>query len=142
MIKTYEYFSIGFGGNVQVTYKDGVIHKVELEDTELEVVNSGTHPEALAKCYFFIYEAGFLVATTGKLKVKEITREITFDMFWDAYNYKTSGKEEAKRAWAKLSKVNQVMAYDYIKQYESQLKLNPVSKQYGSSYLNAKRWIK
>lgn len=142
MVKTYEYFSKGFGSNVQVTYKDGVIQKVELEDTEPEVVNSGTHPDALAKCYFFIYEEGFLEATKNKLKIKEITRQITFEMFWDAYNYKTSGKEEAKRAWAKLSKINQVMAFDYIKQYEAQLKLNPVSKLYGSTYLNAKRWVK
>jgi hypothetical protein len=74
--------------------------------------------------------------------VKEITREVAFEMFWEKYDYKISGKEEAKRAWQKLSKINQLMAFDYIKQYEGQLKLNPVSKLYGASYLNAKRWVK
>lgn len=142
-MKTYEYFSIGFGGNVQVTYKDGVIHKVELADTKLEVINSTNSPEAVAKCYFFIYEIGFLAATQGKLKVKEITREVTFDMFWDAYNYKAvGGKVEAQRAWNKLSKINQLMAFDYIKQYDGQVKLNNVAKLYGARYLNAQRWVK
>jgi hypothetical protein len=138
-MKTYQYFSVGFGCNVQVTYKDGIIYTVELEDSTLDVNSIEADNE---KCWFFIYEKGFLSATKGKTKVTEINREVTFDMFWDKYDYKISGKEEAKRAWKKLSKLDQLLAFDYIKQYEGQLKLNPVSKLYASTYLNAKRWIR
>jgi hypothetical protein len=138
MIKMYQFYSAPLATSVTVSYDDGMLKSVEAESPNFSIVE-----KAEAKYHMFMTEEGFVAAANKSgIKLIEIKRDITFEMFWDKYNYKTSGKEEAKKAWTKLSKSNQTAAYDYISVYESILKQNPVAKQYGSSYLNAKRWIK
>ncbi len=141
MIKTYQYYSSALKCNIFISYDDGVICKVEAENPDIDFVMS----ERIAndrKASFFVYEVGFLEATKGKIAVKEITRIIPFDAFWDKYNYKTSGRIDAEKAWNKLSVADKIGAYDYIPRYEAMIKLSNVAKMYGSRYLNAKRWIK
>lgn len=140
MIKTYQYHSKGFGCNVQVSYKDGVICGATVEDSTLEVIFSENNPQS-KKAFFFVYEEGLLDATKGKTSIIEMNREITFEMFWDAYGYK-HGKAEALKAWNRLSKKDQQEAYYYIPAYESFRKANNHNKLMAASYLNAKRWVK
>lgn len=142
MINTYQYYSAGFGCNVQVSYKDGLFQKAETDNPEIELKFSEGNPVS-RKAYFFIYEEGFLEATKGKTNVVKIEQKITFDMFWDKYNYKhVGGKVEASKAWEKLSDKDKQEAYQYITVYDSMLKVNPVAKLYGASYLNKKRWVR
>lgn len=139
MIRTYQIYSKPLVCNVRISYKDGIIHSFEADSPAFPVEECDKNRYVL-----FFTETGFLeAAKTHDISVTEIKREITFEMFWDRYNHKTvGGKIEADKAWKKLSKVDQMEAYDYIAYYESQLKLNPVPKLYAASYLNKKRWIK
>lgn len=138
MIKQYQFYSTSLQTKVIVSYYDG-----KLKSFELEVLAENVEFEKDKLVKFLMYEETFLQESKSrKIAIIQLNREVTFDMFWDRYKYKTSGKDEAQRAWKKLSKDNQLAAYDYIPVYESILKQNPVAKQHGSSYLNAKRWIK
>lgn len=138
MIKQYQFHSAHLGSSVTVSYQDGQLKTIEVENPNFE-----TKQKAELKYSMYYCETDFLkVAVSSKIKLIEIKREVTFDMFWDRYDYKSSGKKEAMDAWKKLSKNDQISAFDYIGVYESNLKLNPVSKLHGSTYLNKKRWIK
>jgi hypothetical protein len=139
-MKTYQFYSLPLNSTVTVTYQDGALKSFEIEAPDCAVISAQKD-----KRYMLFYsEAVFLEVTKQHdVKVYELSREITFDMFWDKYNYKAAGgKPEAMKAWDKLSKKDKKEAFDYIGVYDSQLKANPVSKLYGSSYLNKKRWIK
>lgn len=134
MIKYYQFHSKSLGTIVTVGYDDGILKSMEAQEPQVDTDGLWS---------LFKREAQFLEEAAKKgVKVTPLKREITFDMFWDRYAYKISGKPEAQKAWNKLSRADQAAAYDHIPVYEGQLKLNPVAKLYGSSYLNAKRWIK
>lgn len=139
MIRTYQLYSTHVNSNITVSYYEGVLKSFEAENPNIVIAEK----EGL-KYNLFYLEADFLkVAKEKGVQVTEIKREISFDMFWDKYNDKArSGKQEALAAWNKLKTIDRVCAYDYITVYDSQLKLNPVSKLHASSYLNKKRWIK
>lgn len=137
MIKIYQFYSIALQTKVTVSYYDG-----RLKAFELEVLAENVEFEKDKLVKFLMYEETFLKESKErKVSILELGREVTFDMFWDRYKYKY-GKEEAMKAWKKLTQDNKLAAYDWIPVYESILKQNPVSKLHGSTYLNAKRWIK
>lgn len=138
MIKQYQIYSQHLGSSVIISYCEGMLKSLEVESPNIDlIVKAG-------KNYTVFYcEADFLeLAKKHNIKIVELARVITFELFWNKYAYKNSGKIEAERAFKKLTKTEQIGAYDYIPQYESQLKQNPVSKLHASTYLNAKRWIK
>lgn len=139
-MRTFEYFSKIFGCNVKVTYSNGIFHSATVENN--------TRPSAIPsreigelKCNWPVYLEFFLASIKDNKNFVEIKRTITFDEFWDKYNYKMD-KVESQRVWKNMTQKDQLQAFDYIAVYESQLKANPVAKQYGASYLRAKRWVK
>ena len=71
----------------------------------------------------------------------EVKEEITFQMFWEKYDYK-EGKMVAERRWNNLSKANQQKAYHYIAIYNQRrmAKTPPPSKKYPETYLNQQIW--
>lgn len=138
MTNIYEFYSKPLDCNVTVSYKDHRLVEFKAEDPLFDVELYQDH-----KYHLFSSEKSFIKAVKEHdIKVTILKREVSFEMFWDKYNYKASGKIEASRAWERLTKKEREEAYDHISVYESQLKSKPVSKLHGSSYLNAKRWIK
>lgn len=139
MIKVYQLYSNPLGSNINVSYYNGVLKGFEADSPNVVIADK------TGKMYnLFFLETEFLQAAKEKgVKIIELKRDITFDMFWDKYNDKSrSGKQEAINAWKKLSQTDQIGAFDYIAVYEGLLKINPVSKLHAASYLNKKRWIK
>jgi enoyl-[acyl-carrier-protein] reductase (NADH) len=72
--------------------------------------------------------------------IKQVKKEITFDMLWHAYGYKED-KQEAMNVWKKLTAREQQEAYDYIPRYKAKLALNGVARKYPKTYLRQKPWI-
>ena len=73
-------------------------------------------------------------------KLTEIKEEITFDKFWNRYNYKDrSSKKRALQRWNRMSLTQQKKAYDYIGRYELTLKPG-IDRKYAETYLNAELW--
>ncbi len=66
--------------------------------------------------------------------------DITFLNFYALYDYKV-GKQEAEKAWNKLSKKDKISAIIGVKHYNNYLKRNNgIAKTYPSTYLNKRRW--
>lgn len=71
--------------------------------------------------------------------VTTISKEITFNDFWNAYGYKED-KEVAIRRWKALTTKDRIAAYNYIDVYEDILRKKQREKLLPSTYLNKKRW--
>lgn len=139
MTKIYQYFSIGFGSNVTLHYVDGL-----LSEAKIDAIKMDDTTEVKDKAFFFTKEETFIGSCEKyKIKYTELERVVTFEMFWKRYDYVMSGKKKAQEAWDKLSKLDQVQAYDFIPAYFSHLKLNTnISKKYACTYLNQMMWRK
>lgn len=136
MINTYQYYSHTLQSLVTISYYDGMLKAVDIE-----TVN--TERQANETTNFVTKESNFLEhAKARNIKITKTDRVITFEMFWDKYDYKASGKKEAQTSWSKLSQRDQQGAYDWITPYFSQIKLENKPKLHASSYLNKQRWIK
>ena len=134
MIKMYQYYSAGLQSNVTLSYNDGLLCAVTIEETK---------PIKDTKAYFFTNESQFVsVCNTHKIALTEIERHVSFEDFWEKYNYKASGRIPSQKAWEKLTQAEQLAAFDYIPAYESHLKLKQTAKKYGATYLNSKIYIK
>lgn len=133
MTRTYEYFSHGCQSNVKLTYRNGLLCMVEIED------NKPVNEDPNAR--FLIREEQF-IGTCAKFKIPytEVHREITFDMFWDKYAYKVD-KPEALAKWNKLTKLDQKGAFDFIPTYNTFLIRNSgISRKMPKTYLHNKTW--
>jgi len=81
-----------------------------------------------------------LPVTFPKSKIKEIT-DLSFQNFWNVYDYKTGGKEIAEKQWNTLSEADRINALDYIKKYNYHVKTTGQGKAMAKTYLRQKYWI-
>lgn len=133
-MKRYQYHSNGTNSLITLTYVNGLLQGVELEPYE-------ANPDSNARAQFFISEVLFLKSCqVHKTQVTEIGLEVTFEMFWERYAYKVD-KHQATEAWQKLSKDDQLKAYNFIPRYNSQLKGSGLARKYPVRYLKHKPWI-
>lgn len=77
------------------------------------------------------------------VKQTEIEFEVTFEQFWKAYFRDrlkdNSSKKRAELKWNKMTKRDQVKAFNYIPAYMSKIKPGTEPK-YAETYLNAEVW--
>lgn len=134
MIKQYQYFSSRLHCNVKLTYSDGLLQHVEIETPR----NVEEHPVM----HFHNNETRFIQSCIDHdIKYTELTAQVTFEMFWEAMDYKVD-KAEAMRIWEKLPEAEKIAAYRYIPAYKSWLKRNnEIGKKYPKTYLRQKPWI-
>lgn len=138
-MKTYQYHSAKLGCEVQVSYnKHGILCEFKTLVTDMEKHYSGEK-----EFKNFYHEEDFKAAALHhKLKIVEVARVVTFDMFWEEYKQKDCGRTKGELAWNKLSKTEQLEAFDFIKSFNSILKNSGTAKPYATTYLNSKRWIR
>lgn len=139
-MKTYQYHSAIFGCEVQSTYnKHGLLIGFNvINGNDVAAVNLSS---GMLKNY--VNELDFLaVAKQNNLKLTQVERVVTFELFWDAYKQKDCGRTKAEQVWNKLSKADQVEAFDFIAAFNGILKMNGTAKPYATTYLNSKRWIR
>ncbi|WP_317899450.1 hypothetical protein [Aurantibacillus circumpalustris] len=139
-MKTYQYHSQKFKSDVTVSYnKHGILTGFNvLSGNAVDQLHS--HDREFKN---FFYEVDFIAsAKQHGLKIIEVQRVVTFEMFWKDYEEKNCGRTKAEACWNRMSKFDQVEAYDFIKAFNGILKLNQTAKPYATTYLNSKRWIR
>lgn len=66
--------------------------------------------------------------------------EVTFEMFWNRYNEKDrSSKKKTLLKWNRLSREQQLLAYDYVNTYFKNIP-SGIAKKYAETYLNSEIW--
>ena len=81
-----------------------------------------------------------MMAKVASATFTEVLEEITFEMFWNRYNEKVrSSKKKAMITWKRLSRADQVKAFNHIRKYEQNIAPG-VAKKYAETYLNAELW--
>ncbi len=74
------------------------------------------------------------------MHLTRVTQHVSFDDFWNRYDHKAvSSKKKTQAAWERLSKAEQIKAYNYIPRYFSNIPAG-VAKKYAETYLNSQLW--
>ena len=138
-MKKFIVTSSGWIGEAEILYNDkGHLVKISFENCtipnhrtvvlkfkEITPVLMGDLQDAFSKTSATVVEAEF---------------EVTFDMFWQAYNHKIN-KARTLPLWNKLSKTDQVKAYYGIAPYDKYLKKESwMGKQLPENYIRNKSW--
>lgn len=74
------------------------------------------------------------------LDVSEVRETIDFAAFWNLYNDKArSSRVKTERVWNRMSRAEQVKAYNYVPKYFNSIP-GGVMKKYATTYLNDQLW--
>ncbi|MDR2286959.1 MAG: hypothetical protein LBE04_05735 [Prevotellaceae bacterium] len=84
-----------------------------------------------------------LKAIKSPADIREVVRKIDFDVFWDRYfagrNKDNSSKKKARAKWERMSRADQLKAYQYINKYLAGLGAG-IGIKYAETYLNSELW--
>lgn len=136
---TYQYYSAKFDSEVQVSYnRNGILSGFQVMRPDVNELKSRD------QCFSnYFQERDFLAeAKKHSLKLVKVEREVSFDEFWETYKQKDCGRTKAEQIWNKMSKADQVEAFDFIPGLNGILKNNGTAKPYATTYLNQRRWIR
>ena len=137
-MKRYYVTSPSFGGFVEYIYNaSGILvmfNSSEATLTEEQILWFATNlPAHLA-------DLERLIPATPKLKLQQITTEVTFEMMWNRYDDKlSSSKKRAQIKWERMSRADRVKAYYYVPTYVGSLGAG-IRKKYLETYLNSELW--
>lgn len=81
---------------------------------------------------------GVKALQAGGIIVNHIKADVTFEQFWQRYDYKVD-KETAHRRWNNLTLTDRIKAYNFIMKYKQTVKPG-IDLMYPSTYLSKKRW--
>lgn len=132
MMKTYAITSQRFEG--QILFKYGINGNLigfeieaELSDVQLTWLYQRlplTYPELVQ----------FSKAPNSQMKLVEVPQDLSFETFWQRYNYKV-GKAEAEKAWGKLAEVDKSLALQRIAAYDGFLMRKGTAKVWPERYI-------
>jgi hypothetical protein len=76
-----------------------------------------------------------------KAKIVEVQSNLSFEKFWEDYNYKLGKKSQAKKMWEAMDEADKIRALAYIKRYNQFLSQHPgQDKQYPTTFLSYRQW--
>lgn len=79
--------------------------------------------------------------TYPKMKVTETKPDISFNAFWNEYNYKVGNKPRAEKLYNKLTETEKILAIGSIKEYNRYLSRKPtIERLYPETYLSQRRY--
>jgi hypothetical protein len=137
-MKRYSLTSTSFEGEVIFEFNE---HELLVSfDTKGATMSEEQQTFLLRNLPRDLYGVKLFAEKSPTARLEEIKTEVTFSQFWDRYDEKIrSSKKKAEKAWNKLSKIDQVNAFQYIAKYN--LNLHPgTAKKYAETYLNAELW--
>jgi hypothetical protein len=129
--------STQFEGSLSLKYDDkGWLNEFKLEavltDVQLKYFydNLPRREELLSTSY----------ATSKTLSIVKVMKELTFESFWNAFNYKM-GKLAAEKQWNKLNDADKLACMKSIKKYHGYLASKPgIEKVYPERYISKRRF--
>lgn len=135
-MRTFEITSEKFGGKVLLKFgEDDLFCGIDFEHSgcsqaQLEWFIARLPKNVNSMNYF----------ATQQMVVAEVLESIDFDAFWDRYDDKArSSKVKTRKVWDKMSRTDQVKAYNYIARYTMNIP-SGVCKKYATTYLNDQLW--
>lgn len=78
--------------------------------------------------------------TVGFLVLLQV-ESISFESFWDCYDYKVGNKARAKKLFEELSEVEKQDVFVGLKRYNGFLQTKTTAKLYPETFLAQKRWM-
>ena len=82
-----------------------------------------------------------LVHDSKTLTVQLVAADLSFDYFWETYDYKVGNKPRTKKLWDKLPESDKLKAIETIAPYRYYLATRPTMEQlYPETYLNQRRF--
>ena len=73
--------------------------------------------------------------------IKQVEPDLSFESFWSEYNYKEGTKKRAEGLWNRLSRINRILAIEFIRVYDGKLAQAGTAKLYPETYLFNQRWL-
>ncbi len=137
-MKHYQLTSDSFIGAVDFYFNDlGLLESHSIKEAELSEKQQIWLLRHLPR---EIQELTDLNKDNPQLKVTEIKEEVTFLMFWNRYDEKLlSSKKKTEAKWNKMTKTNQLKAYQFVPTYFNNIPAG-TRKKYAEMYLNAEMW--
>lgn len=134
-MKRYILKSLTTGNEVDVTY-NGSGHLVAVSLTG--EFDHQQHIKAWNNIPLFEGDMHRMTAQHKGLSVQEVPTDLSFGVFWKAYNYKT-GKAECERIWNKLTDGDKLAILLAIPKYDKWLAhKRGIDKKYPSTFINPK----
>ena len=136
-MKTYLFTSTRMEGEIELVYaENGYLMQYDCRAK----MTDEQHYWFLKKMPRTIEDLIEYVKDVPTITLVEKKKEITFLDFWNSYNDKlNSSKKRTEKAWEKMTKANQIAAYNFIPKYIAHLPPG-VRKKYAETYLNAELW--
>lgn len=134
-MRDYVFTSNQFGGEILFSYdSEGMLVKYE-NKAEL------TDDQALFLSRNFPLAESDLHKIKGKTgKITEVT-DLSFERFWNEYDFKMGNKKKAQELWRKLSEGERIAVFEALPRYNYFLKINQgIMKAYPTTFLNQRRW--
>lgn len=75
-----------------------------------------------------------------KCKIKEVDEDLSFERFWNEFDYKVGNKSRALKLWTALPNPDKAKALKFMATYDTQLAMTKVNKMYPETYLHQQRW--
>ena len=79
-------------------------------------------------------------ANSKTIKITEVPLDLSFDAFYNKYNYKVGNKTKAKDLWAKMDDANRALAITKIDAYNRFTEQSMIAKVYPERYLSHRRY--
>jgi hypothetical protein len=124
------------------SYKDGLLVRFDASDGVDSQQVKWLHDNLpLKHDDFTAFKAKIEGNKNRKAKIVEVGKDLSFEAFWETFNYKKGRKESCKRTWDAMSQADKVLAMDYIKVYKRFLGARPNQDSvYPQTFLNTAEW--
>lgn len=124
------------GNRVELTYADDTADLLKVEF--LDVTETVAIRWMLSQIPAQVDDVA-QVFETRLFEITTVSKPVSFDQFWEAYDYKV-GRKKAENVWEKMTEAQLAKAFTAIKPYNYHLATNPRAKLHPETYLRNERY--
>jgi dienelactone hydrolase len=135
-MKNFKVTSPAYTGEASLTYnRNGEIIVIDLSETNMNAELKHRFKGAVP-----VYDGNLGKQFLSPAVVVESEIVITFEMFWEKYDYKFH-RDRAEALWKRLSKTDKLLAFYKLDKYHQFLrKSGTQAKLHGDTYLRGRAW--
>jgi hypothetical protein len=112
----------------------------ELVSAELRDFDMGLNDTQREWLWGYIPKTTEALAKQSRAKVTAIETELSFDDFWELYDYKVGNKKRAKESWDKLDDATRALVMAKVKEYNYYMAHVSHAKVFPERFLAQRRW--